>query len=166
MSKTKGRETRREQVRKDRADTLAILQTAIEEARKEFGNFSNLVIGAAMYYFEDRDGYMSSRRRSPETSSVAQWRYFEDKTPEPDLFPKEKYSFPVYATQGGGLARYVGDTCIFVEAPPDCMGLSVGDPVPREWSTCAANEAARNEMLDEEFGGREYVDTRYRKNTP
>jgi hypothetical protein len=151
MSKTKGRETRREQVRKNRADTLAILQTAIEEVRKEFGNFGDMVLGAAMHYFEDVDEYTDMRKRNPEFSTTV--GYFSDKAPASDPEVSEPvYNFPVYATQGGGVARYVGDTCIFVEAPPDCMGLSIGDPVPREWSTCAANEAARNEMSDEEFG--------------
>lgn len=62
------------------------------------------------------------------------------------------YRFPVYATQGGGLARFVGDTLIFV-TEPDCPGLGVGDEVPEEWSFVAVNELARQEIEGDFFGG-------------
>jgi hypothetical protein len=56
------------------------------------------------------------------------------------------YDYPVYATQGGGLATFRGrDTLIFVEAPPAGMGLDVGDEVPHEWDYQPANELARYE---------------------
>lgn len=57
------------------------------------------------------------------------------------------YDFPVYGTQGGGLAREVNGTFIFV-TKPDCPGLDVGDEVPREWGLVAANDLAR--VQDEE----------------
>ena len=55
------------------------------------------------------------------------------------------YSYPVWYTQGGGLAREVNGTLIFVEKP-GCPGLGVGDEVPAEWDTVPANELAREEM--------------------
>ena len=55
------------------------------------------------------------------------------------------YKYPVYATQGGGLARFVGETLIFVEVPSAGMGLDVGDEVPLEWDYQPANELARRE---------------------
>jgi hypothetical protein len=60
-----------------------------------------------------------------------------------------EYSYPVYATQGGGLARYVRDTLIFVESPPNFPNLGVGDNVPEEWDIIAANKAARDDDLEE-----------------
>lgn len=64
-----------------------------------------------------------------------------DKTPE-------EYNFPVYGTQGGGLARRDGDKFIFL-TKPNCPGLDVGDEVPKEWDLAAANSKARNEVLDQ-----------------
>ncbi len=55
------------------------------------------------------------------------------------------YNYPVWATQGGGLAREVGGKCIFIEEP-DCPGLDVGDEVPEEWGLAPANEMATEEM--------------------
>ncbi len=69
-----------------------------------------------------------------------------------------EYNFPVFATQGGGLARQVGDsdTFIFVEAS-DCPGLGVGDFVPKEWDLIPANRAAsEDEAAKENYGGGEY----------
>jgi hypothetical protein len=57
-----------------------------------------------------------------------------------------EYKFAVFATQGGGLARRVGKTLIFVEAPPDGMGLGVGDEVPERWDCQPVNELARQDM--------------------
>ncbi len=54
------------------------------------------------------------------------------------------YNFPVYGTQGGGLARPLGNRFVFVEKP-DCPGLDVGDLVPEEWGVVAANKRARRE---------------------
>jgi hypothetical protein len=56
-----------------------------------------------------------------------------------------KYAFPVYGTQGGGLARKDGDKFFFVEAPDEIMNLKVGDEVPHEWGIVPANEHAHNE---------------------
>jgi hypothetical protein len=56
----------------------------------------------------------------------------------------KEYPFPVFGTQGGGLARQIGrtgQTFIFVEAP-DCPGLDVGDTVPQEWGLAPANQPA------------------------
>ena len=61
-----------------------------------------------------------------------------------------EFKFPVYGTQGGGLARQVGGKLIFVEKP-SCPGLDVGDEVPEEWSVVAANDKARREMMRHEF---------------
>ena len=56
-----------------------------------------------------------------------------------------EYDYPVWATQGGGLARSVGDTYIFIEKP-DCPGLDVGDNVPKEWGVMPVNALAKKEM--------------------
>ena len=55
------------------------------------------------------------------------------------------YSFPVWGTQGGGLVREVGGKFIFVEAPPESMGLTVGDEMPEQWDRIPANNLAREE---------------------
>lgn len=60
-----------------------------------------------------------------------------------------KYPFPVYGTQGGGLAKRVGEILVFVEAPPPVMGLNVGDKVPDEWDYIPANQAARDQQYDD-----------------
>ena len=56
----------------------------------------------------------------------------------------KEHDFPVYGTQGGGLAREVNGTYVFV-TKPNCPGLGVGDVVPREWDLQPANAAARQE---------------------
>lgn len=65
---------------------------------------------------------------------------------------KKQYNFPVYATQGGGLVRYIGNTAIFVEAP-NCqeLGLKVGDTMPTEWGIIPANDLARRENADANY---------------
>lgn len=62
------------------------------------------------------------------------------------------YSYAVWGTQGGGLAREVNGTYIFVEKP-NCPGLYVGDEVPKEWDLQPANRMAMREMEEEQFGG-------------
>ena len=57
------------------------------------------------------------------------------------------YDYPVWGTQGGGLVRYVGGTCIFVEKP-NCPGLDVGDKMPEAWGVIPANWHARQEMKE------------------
>ncbi len=52
------------------------------------------------------------------------------------------YPFAVYATQGGGYARFAGEMLIFVEPPP---GFVVGQEVPREWDFQPANKQAQKE---------------------
>jgi hypothetical protein len=73
-------------------------------------------------------------------------------TDKPGATAPKTYDFPVYATQGGGLARRSGDTYIFEESPPPEMGLGVGDVVPREWDLIPANSAAEEEVLSYQFG--------------
>jgi len=69
------------------------------------------------------------------------------------------YNFPVYGTQGGGLARNVEGKFIFVEKP-DCPGLSVGDEVPEQWDIIPANQLAKD---SEEFARStdEFFDTAF-----
>jgi hypothetical protein len=66
--------------------------------------------------------------------------------------PKE-YNFPVWGTQGGGLVREVSRNpyrYVFVEAPPEGMGLGVDDFMPEEWDIIPANRQAR-EAIEEEY---------------
>jgi hypothetical protein len=58
----------------------------------------------------------------------------------------EDYKYPVYGTQGGGLAREVAGKYFFIEPPDSGTGLRVGDEVPVEWDLAPANHLARNEM--------------------
>ena len=60
--------------------------------------------------------------------------------------PEKAYSFPVWNTQGGGLVREINGTYIFVEAPPNGMGLGIGDELPEEWGLIPANKLASLEM--------------------
>jgi len=57
------------------------------------------------------------------------------------------YDYPVWGTQGGGLAREVDGTYVFVEAPPSIPSLEIGDEVPEEWDLIPANERAKMEVL-------------------
>ncbi len=56
------------------------------------------------------------------------------------------YPFPVWGTQGGGLAKWNGYYHEFVD-PPE--GYKVGDKVPDKWSLAAANNLAQEEDLKE-----------------
>jgi hypothetical protein len=56
------------------------------------------------------------------------------------------YKFAVWATQGGGLVRRVGDHYFFVEKPHQCVGLDVGDDLPESWGLMPANRLAEEEM--------------------
>ncbi len=56
--------------------------------------------------------------------------------------------FPVYGTQGGGLARYQGDDLVWHEVPEDFPQFRIGGLVPEEWGTIPANAAAYKEMQD------------------
>jgi len=62
----------------------------------------------------------------------------------------EKYNFPVFGTQGGGLVRQVGDCYEFI-TKPDCPGLEIGDIMPDEWGIVAANDLAIQEEVEERF---------------
>lgn len=60
-------------------------------------------------------------------------------------------NYPVFATQGGGLARSgPGDSFIFIETPK-WGNYQVGDLVPEEWSLVPINKAAREEVVSEDF---------------
>ena len=62
-------------------------------------------------------------------------------------------SFPLYATQGGGFARFEGDMLVWHSDIPDFLGdAKPGDPVPREWDFLPANDAAKSAVFDEAFG--------------
>jgi hypothetical protein len=56
----------------------------------------------------------------------------------------KKYSFPVWATQGGGLVQLIGDRYVFVEPPPGFPDLIVGSSLPEQWDLIPANQAARD----------------------
>lgn len=43
------------------------------------------------------------------------------------------FDFPVYSTQGGGLAKKLRSEPVFIESPEDFPDLEVGDFVPAEW---------------------------------
>lgn len=64
----------------------------------------------------------------------------------------EVASESLWATQGGGLVRQCGDRYVFVEKP-ECPGFDVGDFMPKEWGVVPANNAARQELEEIEFGG-------------
>ncbi len=72
---------------------------------------------------------------------------------------EKTYNFPVFATQGGGLVRKIktvdGYKYIFVEAPPQGMGLGVGDFMPEMWDIIPANQQAREAINEEQFGNNE-----------
>lgn len=61
-----------------------------------------------------------------------------------------EHKFPVWVTQGGGLAREARGGFIFIERP-NCPGLDVGDEVPAEWDLAPANALARDAMDEEQF---------------
>jgi hypothetical protein len=64
----------------------------------------------------------------------------------------ESIGFAVYATQGGGLARYNdGASLVFYEVPDTFPEAKVGDLVPAEWDFQPANAAAHEEMLDVQY---------------
>lgn len=73
-----------------------------------------------------------------------------------ELQMAQDYNFPVYGTQGGGLAREVNGKFIFVEAPPgNFTNLTVGSEVPEEWSMVPANESARRSLDHEDLNDSE-----------
>lgn len=63
----------------------------------------------------------------------------------------EQYNFAVFAAQGGGLVRRVGNAFIFVEAP-NCPGLEIGDEMPKEWDFQPVNKLAQQDC-EEHRGG-------------
>ena len=67
------------------------------------------------------------------------------------------YNYPVFGTQGGGLARQSGNRFIFVEAP-NCPGLDIGDLVPEQWGIVPANLAAQEAVNLAEFDDEEWKD--------
>jgi hypothetical protein len=80
---------------------------------------------------------------------------------------EKTYNFPVFATQGGGLVREIktdsGFKYIFVEAPPQGMGLGIGDFMPEQWDLIPANQQARDAINDEQFGEDDLFDRAMRE---
>jgi len=80
-----------------------------------------------------------------------------------DSGTKRTYNFPVYGTQGGGLARDVNGIFVFV-TKPECPGLDVGDEVPEHWDFIPANDLARKremaEFLADDRGESSFLDAR------
>lgn len=76
------------------------------------------------------------------------WHAFVNGDPR-DLEPEE-FQFAVYATQGGGFAKWnqERDCYTFVQAPPANVGFCTGDKVPDEWGTEPANRLARTTLPD------------------
>jgi hypothetical protein len=67
----------------------------------------------------------------------------ETETGVPDV------AFPLYGTQGGGFARYEGDTLVWHSDIPSFLGdVKPGDPVPRGWDFQPANTLARDKAFD------------------
>ena len=65
---------------------------------------------------------------------------------------ERKYDFSVYGTQGGGLVKETAPgNFVFVEEPTG-SGLKVGDKMPAEWSIAPANQKARQQMDEDQFG--------------
>jgi hypothetical protein len=79
----------------------------------------------------------------------------------------EGYDFPVWGTQGGGLVRWNAEIQRYTfVTTPDCPGLSVGDEMPKEWDTIAANSEARranDEARDFDIGLGEFFDVIFDK---
>lgn len=78
---------------------------------------------------------------------------------------ERKFNYPIFATQGGGLVREIktskGFKYIFVEAPPQGMGLDVGDDMPAEWDLIPANNLAREAVKDDDPFAEDDVDRLY-----
>ena len=53
-----------------------------------------------------------------------------------------KYDYPVYATEGGGLARYQNGLLVWLEPPMAFPEMQVGGLVPEIWGWAPANKAA------------------------
>lgn len=58
------------------------------------------------------------------------------------------YPFPVWGTQGGGLAEKKGGQYYFIEAP-NCPGLEIGDQVPDEWDLAPARGVGADHATEE-----------------
>jgi hypothetical protein len=62
--------------------------------------------------------------------------------------------FPLFATQGGGYARFQGGKLVWHELPDWCpaegFAPKVGDPIPEDWDYQPANEAARRQLADDD----------------
>lgn len=69
---------------------------------------------------------------------------------------EREYKFPVFGTQGGGLVREIKTTegfkYIFVEVPPEGMGLGIGDDMPEMWDIIPANRQACEAIREDQFG--------------
>lgn len=54
-----------------------------------------------------------------------------------------EFPFAVYGTQGGGLAKFAGNTLVWVELPKNFPEFHLGCEVPVEWDYQPANKLAR-----------------------
>ena len=64
-----------------------------------------------------------------------------------------EFDFPVYGTQGGGLARMLDGAFVWVKTPQVSAFnyMKEGDQIPEEWDLIPANEAARFEVDQREI---------------
>ena len=53
---------------------------------------------------------------------------------------------PMYSTEHGGLARYLGELLVWHEVPNNSAEFCVGDLVPEMWRIYPSNAAAREEV--------------------
>ena len=66
----------------------------------------------------------------------------------------EDIDYPVYGTQGGGLAQFKDGKAVFIEAPKDFPELKVGDEVPERWDLQPANDAAHQAAYEDDLDAR------------
>lgn len=93
--------------------------------------------------------YQMARRSQMGSNYSASW-----KNPAPQV-PTDlnDLPFPVWGTQGGGLARLEGNRYVWHEPPEwatDQPDMAVGDPIPEEWDLAAANHIARDVLEDDD----------------
>ena len=63
---------------------------------------------------------------------------------------KRRYDYPLWTTQGGGLAKESNGTYIFIEKP-NHPSLDVGDEVPDDWDLKPVNMEAHGELYRREW---------------
>ena len=72
-------------------------------------------------------------------------------TPDSSASSINDLPYPVYATQGGGYARFIDHKFRWIEMPGWCPEGSrdigfIGDEIPQEWDVVAVNEPARRQL--------------------